>query len=133
MAKKYAGIIRASYGDTPSGSFTTVTGKLSSESAVAFEDTTTETTDGLLYGGGSVVADIFVLDMADYSALKTLARADTEKYWRFTFKDGAVFQTSEAINLARCQRMGGVNARDGVRGFSFHMERYGPDDLVAES
>jgi hypothetical protein len=133
MAKKYAGMIRAAYGDTSSGSFTTIVGKLSAESAVTFPDTTTETTDGVIYGGGSIAADVFVLNMADYSALKTLAKADTEKFWRFTFKDGATFTTTEAINLSRVERMGGVNARDGVRGYSFHMERYGPDDLVSEA
>ena len=130
MAKRISGLKRVGYSDTVTGAITYITGKISTESSITFDNTRTETTDGVIYGGGSIVGDVFFLDYESFSGVNVFGKIDTEKFWTFEQKDGGTYVTSEAVNVD-VQPQAGINARDGVVSWSMHIERYTHSDAVS--
>ena len=124
MAKTYSGVTRFGYSDTSGGAVTWVTGKIGSDSTLTPENIPTETTVGQVYGGSTVEGEITVLDMADYTALETLMKADTEKFWRFEFADGTTYISDLACNVMVARQVN-LNARDGVSGYTVSFSHTG--------
>lgn len=113
MAKDYAGLKRVGFSATLAGAVTWLTGKIGAESTLNPENTQTDSTDGVVYGGSSANPTIVLLDSADYASLVTKMRADTEEFWNFEFTDGRTKVTAVATNVM-VRELLNANARDGV-------------------
>lgn len=129
MANNFAGLRRVGYSDTKGGTPTWITGKVSAESSIDPENTTSESTDGILYGGGQISGEIMFFDHADYSTLEGFMTSNEEKFWHFEYKDGRTLVTDEAINPF-VRRGGGVNARDGLVAFVMSFEKYASSPII---
>jgi hypothetical protein len=116
MAKQYGGLKTVAY-STNGSSFTTIAGKISSDSA--FEPgliIETETTDSTLHGGTNTTADIGFFDDTAFSTLLTAMESDTEYYFKLTYNDGTIYTSSPAFEF-KVKEMVKNNARDGLSMF----------------
>ncbi|MCA1800321.1 MAG: hypothetical protein LC650_03420 [Actinobacteria bacterium] len=123
MGKVLSGLVKVEKASTLDGTKTEIAGKISAESSVEVPPTTTETTTGLLFGGGQVNADIMLLDFAGYEAEETDMVGDTENQYILTFADGTVLKTKVLVQPI-VERAIGVNARDGVVAWHLRFEYY---------
>ena len=123
MAKRYSGLIEVARSADGSTSWVVIPGKISADSSIDPDNTTTNSTTGIVYGGSSIVAAILFLDFEGYADTLALMPGDGDWFWRFTYDDGQVIITSRAVN-AMVKRQGGVNARDGVVAWELRLERY---------
>lgn len=129
MSKNKAGLTEVAYADTIGGAYTAITGKIAADSTIEAPNTTSETTVGLLFGGGQATGELRFLDMANLSAVQAFMTGDAEKFWRFTFADGTILYTQEAI-IPFTRREMLPNARDGVMGWFLDLEHYGADVMI---
>lgn len=95
MSKRYAGVTAVAY-STNGSTWTTISGKIASDSSITPSTITSDTTQSRLFGGEQLEANIGFYDHSQYSSLYTAMRSDTEYFWRFTFVDGNTETTSEA-------------------------------------
>lgn len=130
MAKQLSGLTKVEYADTVGGAVTEITGKISAESTVEVPNTTTETTQGVQFGGGQISAEILFMDFADYATLEGFMTADTEKSFKLTFADGTVLETQDLVQPI-VERQVGVNARDGVVAWALMLEFYSDGVMLA--
>lgn len=122
MSKHFAGLTGIAYGDTATGAWTSLTGKISADSTIEPTNIETETTNGVIYGGSQIAGNVRMLSYADYNALQLFMLSDTEKFWRFTYQDGRTKITSSMFNIM-VRPEGGVNARDGVVAYVINFSR----------
>lgn len=132
MAKDYSGLAKVSYSDTQGGAKTDVTGKIANAGNLDNPNIKNETSDGQAFGGGQVTGEIHVLNSADYDTLEGFMEADTAKFWHFTYKDGRVLSTAEAINIF-VRRGTGINARDGVTPMIIDFDQVGPQVMLEDT
>lgn len=121
--KKLAGLVKVEKASALGGAKTEIAGKISAESTIEVPNTTTETTTGLLFGGGQVNADIMFLDFAGFEAEETDMIGDIENQYILTFADGTVLQTKVLVQ-PMVERAVGANARDGVVAWHLRFEYY---------
>jgi hypothetical protein len=130
MAKRYSGLRRFGYSTTSGGTVTWVTGKVAADSTVTPDNIPTETTVGQVYGGSNIEGEVTVLDMADYTALETFMKADTERYWHFEFTDSSTpYVTNIPFNIM-VRRNLNLNARDGVTGYTVSFQHNDHEPIV---
>lgn len=129
MAKQYAGLESVEYSSTIGGAKTKIAGKISSDSSLEPDNTKVETTDGQVYGGGTVSGTVMFLDFADFSTIEGFMQNDTEKQWHFNFKDGTTISTSELI-IPFARKIPNNNSRDGLQMWELTFEKYSYQSLV---
>lgn len=113
MSKNYAGLKRIGFSATAAGAVTWYTGKVGAESTINPENTQTETTDGVVYGGSSVTPTVVLTSSTSYDALVTKMRADTEEFINLEYFDGRTVVTDIPTNIM-VRELLNPNARDGV-------------------
>lgn len=123
MSKSIAGLKRMGYSDTSGGTITWITGKITPDSELNPEVTTTETTSGVLSGGSSVTPSIMVQDRTDFDILEGFSDNDTEKYWHLEFYDGREYVSRIPFNI-QVTDMLSTNMRDGVSSFQISAEQF---------
>jgi len=130
MAKVLAGLTKVEYADSVGGSKTEITGKISADASVTVPNTTSETTQGVQFGGGQIQAEIPFMDFADYSTLEGFMTGDDEKSFTLTFADGTSLETQDLVQPI-VERQIGVNARDGVVAWTLTLEFYSDGVMLA--
>lgn len=130
MAKEFSGITKVSYADTVGGAMTDITGKVSSESTVEVPNTESETTTGIIFGGGQITAEVMFFDFADYSTLEGFMTGDTEKSFQFTFEDARTMETQRLVQ-PMVERGVQPNARDGANTWTLSFQYFGSIVLLS--
>lgn len=123
MSKSIAGLKRIGYSDTSGGTITWVTGKVTADSELNPEVTTTETTSGVVSGGSSVTPSIMVLDRTNFDTLEGFSDNDVEKFWHLEFFDGREYVSRIPFNI-QVTDMLLTNMRDGVSSFQIAAEQF---------
>lgn len=130
MGKEFSGITQVEHADSVGGSYTALTGKISSDSTVEVPNTTNETTTGQIFGGGQLTMEIMFFDFADYSTAEGWMTGDDEKSFKFTFEDARTMETQKLVQ-PMAERGINPNARDGVAVWTLSAERYSDGVLLA--
>lgn len=130
MAKNLSGITQVEYASTVGGVKTALTGKIHADSTIEVPNTPSETTVGQIFGGGSVSANIIILDFADYATAQGWMTGDTEMSFTFTFTDASTLETQKLVQ-PMVERQVQPNARDGVQGWILSFEHYDAGILLA--
>lgn len=130
MSKQISGINKVEYASTVGGSKTALTGKIHADSTIEVPNTPTETTTGQLFGGGTITANIIMLDFADYATAEGWMTGDDEMSFTFTFNDGATLETQKLVQ-PMVERQVLPNARDGVQGWILSFEHYDSGILLS--
>ena len=124
MSKSIAGLKRIGYSDDGNiGGATWINGKISPDSTLNPEITTTETTDGAISGGSGVTPEVHILSRQDFDTLEGFSDNDTEKYWHLEYFDGRQYSSRVPFNIFVVDPLS-TNMRDGVSPITITAEKF---------
>lgn len=131
MGKKLSGLIRVEHATAVGGSYSAFTGKIGADSSLEVPNTESETTTGLLFGGGQVTAEILFMDFSNFATVKGWMENDEERSFKLVFADGTELETKVLVQPF-AERQIGVNARDGVVAWALRFEYFHNESVLEE-